>query len=775
MMQPASEGIMQRFSMRFKSDASELCFIESRSDKLNVNLAYGLAALAATTIFTIFTPWDHGVQFAMREGDDMVQRHRAGKICISVLSLLGALFCRLNVRMRWLGPIRMEQFASVVVALCAAQVFFSNPYLVSKLHGYDPEIIFRSENGETVKEKCQAPTACLMIDAIITIVHMSIPLRCCMFLPLDVAGVLIAVSCIILGPEDEQSHGVFLLVCIVGLITFAILGSRMLEHAQRQSFLALLEEKCKRVATEFQLEALSQNTQSGEGDLRSEAHSAATIPTTASTCMFDLRMVREDGMTDLPHERLLHLHKLGAQQRWLIDPAHVELMPTIVGRGKFGIVVEAAYGGTPVAVKIPGGKLLAPALSELGNELRVLRHLRHPNIVSLHGACVVPERGQLALVLELVRGYQLDTIVLMPLMARDRHQILKGVCSALTYLHSRQPAIVHGDVKASNIIVQRSADAMCPKLLDFGLARVMSKHARPLGGTLRYMAPEVMRGAAPQCASDVFSFGRLVFVVLTGLVPLRSFSEDEVRRMSQACSPELDWPADIEPSLQVQIAHQCMQFDASSRPAMSEIQNTLSSGFEPAASEGGDWCSSWEEAYPKLREQALQKQRRKKNNKALCQAEQALSSGVSQLLLSEVLLEFNPLDIHHSVTKCTLNFVHRMHEQGRCGIDSVHLKHWLPANTLPKLLNSVSLGVNQAFYSRKAFTETVKMGSAALCLPAELRQCGTDLCARACQLDIQPPADDDYDDESSFKARASITFKLLQEGSENSAQAKASL
>eukprot|EP00974_Lingulodinium_polyedra_P113246 10962139-Lingulodinium_polyedra.AAC.1 len=65
------------------------------------------------------------------------------------------------------------------------------------------------------------------------------------------------------------------------------------------------------------------------------------------------------------------------------------------------------------------------------------------------------------------------------------------------YLHSQCPRIVHGDLKGANVLVTGSGEGVCPKLLDFGLARVLTRNARPLGGALDWIAPEVFRRGSP--------------------------------------------------------------------------------------------------------------------------------------------------------------------------------------------------------------------------------------------------------------------------------------
>merc|ERR1719296_554160 len=123
-----------------------------------------------------------------------------------------------------------------------------------------------------------------------------------------------------------------------------------------------------------------------------------------------------------------------------------------------------------------------------------------------------------------------------------RYELAVQICSGLSFLHAQQPVLVHGDIKGSNVIVQMSFSKPLAKLVDFGLSRLVTKHVQPLGGTVRWMAPEIIRQQIPAPSSDVFSFGRLLFMISTGKQPLANMTRDEMMKSAeQRIVPTLEW------------------------------------------------------------------------------------------------------------------------------------------------------------------------------------------------------------------------------------------
>jgi len=308
------------------------------------------------------------------------------------------------------------------------------------------------------------------------------------------------------------------------------------------------------------------------------------LPTTTYTGRMFAELERVDSEVRWKLERIADI---GHRERWLIEAGQVRLMPqNILGSGSFGVVVLASLHGSQVAVKVPKSShhgSTAWHLPSLGNELRILRHVRHPNVVLFHGACIDPTSSELALVLEYVQGHRLDRFVEVPHKIapsnQARHLILIDICCALRYLHAQRPCIVHGDLKASNILVEDWHEHPRPKLVDFGLSRLLTRKAKPLGGTLNWMAPELMKnpGMSPAPSADVFSFGRLAYFVTTGVRPLANIDRRTfVKLARKARIPPLHWPEEapfLEPCRM--LVQNCLEVDAAVRPHMVAVHHDL--------------------------------------------------------------------------------------------------------------------------------------------------------------------------------------------------------
>ncbi|CAE8582126.1 unnamed protein product, partial [Polarella glacialis] len=247
-----------------------------------------------------------------------------------------------------------------------------------------------------------------------------------------------------------------------------------------------------------------------------------------------------------------HIMTIGIVEHWFIKPSDITPNPkSILGSGSFGIVVKGMLNyATEVAIKIPKTRFQSREESQLANEMRLFRHIRHSNIVLFHGATLMVINGGspcLSLVLEWVNGGNFGEYTQQlrsnAVFEADGHafayKILLDVARGMTYLHKLTPVILHLDLKPANILVEKSVPPK-GKITDFGLSRfARNSLPQPKVGTEKYMAPEVAQRKPYGSAADVFSFGRVIIWTITGELCPELISSTSSKGQEDACSFKL--------------------------------------------------------------------------------------------------------------------------------------------------------------------------------------------------------------------------------------------
>ncbi|HYD42386.1 MAG TPA: protein kinase [Anaeromyxobacter sp.] len=274
-----------------------------------------------------------------------------------------------------------------------------------------------------------------------------------------------------------------------------------------------------------------------------------------------------------------------------------------LGRGGMGAVYEAIQlsMNRPVAMK-----LIHPTLAEdeelvarFHREMQVTSSIVHPNTVSVldFGAT---ETGQLFLVMELLDGRSLAAVLrdegALPL--RRIVHIGKQVLRALAAAHHE--GIVHRDLKPENVMLQDRFDERdAVKVLDFGIARVLEPGANApamtmegtLLGTPGYMSPEQATGKPVGPASDLYSFGVLLYQMATGGLPYSGTTIQEllVKQVTEPPRPpSAIAPGKVAPQLEALILA-LLQKDPAARPSSAAaVQTRLEACLDPAPVPGLD-------------------------------------------------------------------------------------------------------------------------------------------------------------------------------------------
>lgn len=219
-----------------------------------------------------------------------------------------------------------------------------------------------------------------------------------------------------------------------------------------------------------------------------------------------------------------------------------------VGHGGMGSVYRAIRADDQyqkqVAIKVVrGGFESGFALSRFRAERQILANLEHPNIARLLDGGTTPN-GVPYLVMELVEGQPIDLYCdSHRLPIRERLSLFRTICSAVTYAH--QNLVVHRDLKPGNIFITKEC---VPKLLDFGIAKILSqesvsREAEPSVALLRiltpeYASPEQITGAPVSTATDVYSLGVVLFLLLTGHRPYSVDPQHPDEMMRTICQQE---------------------------------------------------------------------------------------------------------------------------------------------------------------------------------------------------------------------------------------------
>nr|XP_014349134.1 PREDICTED: mitogen-activated protein kinase kinase kinase 9 [Latimeria chalumnae] len=202
----------------------------------------------------------------------------------------------------------------------------------------------------------------------------------------------------------------------------------------------------------------------------------------------------------------------------------------IIGIGGFGKVYRAIWRGEEVAVKAARqdpDEDVCQTVENVRQEAKLFAMLRHPNIIALRGVCL--KEPNLCLIMEFARGGSLNRVLsgkrIPPhILVNWAVQIARG----MNYLHDEAiVSIIHRDLKSSNTLILEKVENedlnnKILKITDFGLAREWHKTTKmSAAGTYAWMAPEVIRSSMFSKSSDVWSYGVLLWELLTGEVPFR--------------------------------------------------------------------------------------------------------------------------------------------------------------------------------------------------------------------------------------------------------------
>lgn len=260
---------------------------------------------------------------------------------------------------------------------------------------------------------------------------------------------------------------------------------------------------------------------------------------------------------------------------WEISESQLNFHDKIAS-GAFGVLYRGHYCGQEVAIKVlkTGEKASQEEVHrEFAQELSILRKVRHKNIVQLIGAMTKPPR--LCLVTEFMkRGSALQFLHKhAPLKLPQLLKLSLGVALGMDYLHKVN--VVHRDLKTANLLMDENEVV---KVADFGVARVKSTDGTPMTaetGTYRWMAPEVIAHQHYTHKCDVFSYGILLWELVSGGdIPYSGYTplQAAVGVVQRGLRPTV--PQTCHPVV-AQVMQYCWQPDPNARPEFEQVVELL--------------------------------------------------------------------------------------------------------------------------------------------------------------------------------------------------------
>jgi len=209
-----------------------------------------------------------------------------------------------------------------------------------------------------------------------------------------------------------------------------------------------------------------------------------------------------------------------------------------INYGKYGVVKKIIYNTTKSNNTISNKKQkITPTMvvkiipindncEKIQNEIKIMKMLNHPNIVSYHDSFY--NDMNYYIIMELISGEELFYYIneIKTFEETDAIQIIKKLMHILQYMHEKN--IIHHDIKPENILCPDPNDLSNLVLIDFGLAVQTSTPCSNFVGTPYYMAPEIINFIPHNKSVDLYSCGIIFYLLLYNELPFNSDDRDEI-------------------------------------------------------------------------------------------------------------------------------------------------------------------------------------------------------------------------------------------------------
>uniref|UniRef100_A0A2A4K9Z0 Ribosomal protein S6 kinase n=1 Tax=Heliothis virescens TaxID=7102 RepID=A0A2A4K9Z0_HELVI len=291
----------------------------------------------------------------------------------------------------------------------------------------------------------------------------------------------------------------------------------------------------------------------GDNTLGTSAQTANSLPIVVENSAESRQASTTESLDtsgDISEEREVEIQDVVKEGHDKADPSQFELLK-VLGEGSFGKVflvrkVTGADAGTLYAMKVLKKATLKVRDRERTKmERNILVEMGHPFIVKLHYA--FQTAGKLYLILDFLRGGDLFSRLSKEVMFTEEDVKFYLAELALALEHVHKLGIIYRDLKPENILLDADGHIA---LTDFGLSKLppTSDKAYSFCGTVEYMAPEVVNRRGHTFAADWWSFGVLMFEMLTGNLPFHGSTRHET--MTQILKAKLGMPSNLSEEAQ---------------------------------------------------------------------------------------------------------------------------------------------------------------------------------------------------------------------------------
>jgi serine/threonine protein kinase len=244
-----------------------------------------------------------------------------------------------------------------------------------------------------------------------------------------------------------------------------------------------------------------------------------------------------------------------------------------LAQGTSGRVYKGEWKHQPVAIK----KFFVADPPIIRNELGLISVLKHPNLVECFGGFV--SDGTALFVTELMDCNLFELLrTKTTLDFGTKIKLAIDIAEGMTFLHSRN--IIHRDLKSVNVLIQLGTIDMVAKVCDFGLSRVIDNGTKMTGnvGTIAWIAPEVFQNKKYSEMCDVYSFGVILYELLTHTTPFKELASFRIpSAVVKGKRPTLPTDALNVPKAYLSLMKHCWHQNPAKRPPFSEILKILGS------------------------------------------------------------------------------------------------------------------------------------------------------------------------------------------------------